>query len=171
MTVGEIENFKVLEEHEEQGVKLLVSSNRKIHDKNLLLCDFKQGCVGNCGLISALAALSLRPEFTKEICPVIENCDGITKVHFNMFFEGEPVRVTIDAALPFDENNQLVYSRSARSDRLCLCSFFEKAFVKQACHGFYEHSRSTEAFLAFSCFSDKMTSYRVYEVDETNVHG
>ena len=62
--------------------------------------------------------MSQRPEFLNEIYPKIEQTSDGIKLHFNMFFEGEPITVTIDDLLPFNKNNRLVYARSLRSKKI-----------------------------------------------------
>ena len=65
------DEFKLIERHEKYDIKFLsaleVNKNAKLILENVLLTDFKQGYIGNCGLIAALAAISQRPEFLTEI--------------------------------------------------------------------------------------------------------
>ena len=124
--------------------------------KNLKTHDFKQGHIGNCGLIAALASLPKRPEFLKEIAPkTIKDRDG-KKLEFKMFSQGKPLKVTIDYNLPLDNNNSLIYARSARNEKFYLASYFEKAFVKQACFNSYKKSEFTDTLFALMSFSDCM---------------
>ena len=83
-----------------------------------------------------------------------------------MFCEGEPITVTIDDALPFDENNCLIYANAKRKANLFLSSLFEKVFVKYACNYSYERCEATRSMFAFSCFSECMTSFRIYQIKE-----
>ena len=106
--------------------------------KNLKIHVFKQSHLGNCGLIASLASLPKRPEFLKEIAPkTINDRDG-KKLEFKMFSQGKPLKVTIDYNLPVDDNKSLIYARSARNNKFYLASYFEKAFVKQACFNSYK---------------------------------
>ena len=114
-------DFKILKRFKylttsELGRKILLK------DLKLLFSDFQQGKLGNCGLIAALATMSQRPEFLEEIAPKIEQTSEGVRLHFKMFLEGKPVIVTIDDALPFDENNCLIYARSLRSNK-CLSRY------------------------------------------------
>ena len=110
--------------------------------------------------------MSQRPEFLRKIAPGISyNNDGIY-FHFNMFSQGKQVPVTVDDALPFDENNSLVYASSVERDSLLLSSFFEKAFVKLACWKYYQYSIATRPVFVFSCFSDSLVSYRIWKKEE-----
>ena len=166
------ESFKLLEKHEKSVGLLRVEEarrNKKIKNENLQLCDFLQGAVGNCGLMAALAALSLRPEFEDKIAPAIDISSGLLR--FKTFLFGEPAPVTVDDALPFVGNEWLAYAGSRRYDEegeelVCASSFFEKAFVKLACSSDYLRSTATEPLFAFTCFSGCMTGYRLYEADE-----
>ena len=170
--VCETEKFEILEKHKQEGVKLLkiseLETQTKMRMNNLSLSDFIQGELGDCGLVATCAALSQRTEFSEEIAPVIDDSSGCMKLHFKMYYEGEPVMVTIDDALPIDENNALVYARSApRNRRLCLSSYFEKVFVKQACYNSYKWAKSTRPEFVFSSFSNNMTYLRTYDIDES----
>ena len=116
---GDFKTFKI---HENYGIKVLHTTQLEIKtlidDKKIIFSDFMQAELGNCGLIAALAGLSQRSEFLIEIAPKIElTSDGI-KLHFNMFFEGEPITVTIDDSLPFDENNCLIYASSLSGNKI-----------------------------------------------------
>ena len=119
----------------------------------MTLCDFEQGFIGNCGLIAALAALSQRPEFLKEIAPKSKQTRGGIKLQFNMFCEGEPITLEIDDSLPFDENNSLVYATAQRKANLFLSSLFEKVYVKQACNYSYERCVSTRKISYFTKYT------------------
>ena len=156
-------DFKILQTHKYGGVKFLKATNfgLMIFDyEDVSFSDFVQGDIPNCGLISALAALSQRPEFSEEIAPKIEQTSEGIKFKFKMFYEGNQVTVTIDDALPFAVNNSLVYARSLQYDNLYLASFFEKAFVQQACNKSYDRAMYTRSQFAFSTFSNCMTCYR-----------
>ena len=169
------ERFKALEEHENEIEFLRVSEarkNNKIEDKNLQLIDFWQGCVGNCGMMAALGALSLRPEFSSKIAPLIDHPKGL--LHFKMFCEGAEVRVTVDDRLFFQktEKRDLAYAASLRNDEqgrdlVGLSSFFEKAYVKQTCFKDYLKSECSSASFVFSCFSNSMTNLIMYDADES----
>ena len=83
--------------------------------KNNSFSDFKQSDIGNGGLISALTTMSQRSKFLTEIALKIKQTSDDVKLHFNMFYEGNQELVTINDALPFDENNTLVYARSLQT--------------------------------------------------------
>ena len=165
-------DLKILKKHKNDSIKFFrtIKPDTKtlFEYENVLFSDFVQGDIGNCGLISAIATLSQRPEFLKEIAPTIEHIRYVgIRLHFNMYHEGEPTTVTIDDVLPFDKNNSLVYARSVRKHNVLLCSLFEKAFVKLACNNSYERCIGTTSSFAFSCFSNCMTVYYVWQREET----
>ena len=147
----QIESFEILEKHKERGIKLLrwnedFDIKTLIDDQNVILSDFQQGEIGNCGLIAAFACLSQRPEFLTEIVPTVVQTSEGKKLRFKMFYEEMEVLVFIDGALPVDNNIDkfpLVYACSARDENLYLASFFEKAFVKQFCNNSYELTEGT----------------------------
>ena len=71
------DQFKVLKEHEELTTGFIssttINKNALFQSENVSLFDFKQGDIGNCGLIAALATISQRPELSTEIAPRIEH--------------------------------------------------------------------------------------------------
>ena len=94
------DEFKVLDTHKQYGIKFIsalkIDKNAKFNMEEVLLSDFKQGKIGNCGLMAALAAISQRSEFLTEIAPKIEHTSEGIKLHFKMFYKGNPIVVTID---------------------------------------------------------------------------
>lgn len=152
-------DFKMTEELKEIEFKfknkLNLNSNSLISNENVLFCDFEQGNVGNCCFVAALASMSQRPEFLKEIAPFIHRTSKGVELHFNMFYKGDPIKVIIDDALPFSKNDYLIYSRSARKDNAYLAALFEKAFVKQVCNKSYEGCEGVTSATVFSSFSDQ----------------
>ena len=98
VNVHQHDEFKVLKEHENCGIEFIsmtkVNKSRLLNMEQVSLSDFKQGDIGNCGLIAALAAISQRPEFLSEIAPRIEHTSEGVKLHFNMFHNGIPTKVT-----------------------------------------------------------------------------
>ena len=171
----QIENFEILEKHKERGVKLLrwtedLDIKILINDENIILSDFQQGEIGNCGLIAACAALSQRPEFLTEIVPIIVQTSEGKKLCFKMFYEEMEVPVIVDDALPIDyniDNFSMIYACSARNENLYLASLFEKAFVKQVCNNSYEFTEGTRPLFVFSSFSRCMTCYRHWRKEES----
>ena len=163
------DEFRILERHEKCDIKFVsaleVNKNAKIVFENVPLTDFKQGDIGNCGLIAALAAISQRLEFLSEISPKIENTSEGIKVHFKMFYKGNPVVVTIDDKLPYlfsDDKISLIYAKSANGDSLYLASLFEKAVVKLVCNSNYNNSEGIQPYNVFSLFSECMVSCCVW---------
>ena len=165
------DEFKILEEHEKCDIKFIsaleVNKNAKIILEDVSLPDFKQGHIGNCALIAALAAMSQRPEFLSEICPKIEHTSEGVKLHFIMFYKGKPTIVTIDDKLPFinpsffewlffGERPSLIYAKSANDDNFYLASLFEKAVVKLVGNNIYSNIKSISPQYVFSLFSDCM---------------
>ena len=148
------DEFKVLEKHKNCGIEFIsttkVNNSRLLIKDQLSLSDFKQGEIGNCGLIAAIAAISQRTEFLTEIAPRIDHTKEGMKLHFKMFYEGEQIVVTIDDKLPFikpkffkrlfGKKPSLVYARSANNDSFYLASLFEKAVVKLVCNNNYINS-------------------------------
>ena len=132
-TCQSVEKFEILEEDIDRGVKFLNTNKLEtiFRDKNYIkMCDFKQGNVGNCALIAVLAALLKRPEFCTEIAPKIVQINNNSKYMFSMYHQGRPIKIIINDALPFDNENRLVYARSVRNENFLLASFCEKAFIK-----------------------------------------
>ena len=170
------DEFKILERHEKYDIKFknatIVNKNAKLTFKNVSLTDFKQGHIGNCGLIAALGALSMRPEFLSEIAPrIVITRQGI-KALFTMFYKGKPIIVTIDDKLPFfnkisNEKLSLIYARSAKNKNILLASLFEKAVVKLACNNFYSNSVGIESNFVFSLFSDCITCNCIWDKDNS----
>ena len=120
-------------------------------------------------MIAALAAISQRPEFSAEIAPRVEHTNKGMKLHFKMFYKGEPIVVTIDDKLPFvkpkfyerlffGKRPSLVYARSVNDDSFYLASLFEKAVVKLVCNNNYIDSEGMLSDFVLSLFSDCMIS-------------
>ena len=164
-------DFKILKKHENRGITFLkvteIDSKTLFDYKNVSFSDLKQGYIGDCGLIASLASMSQRSEFLTEISPQIEQTSEGVKIKFNMFYKGNKETVTIDDALPFDENNSLVYARSAQKDNLYLSSFLEKVFIKHACNESYDLAIGTSPLLAFSTFSNCMVCYYFWRKQKT----
>ena len=168
-------SFKLLTKHnKKRNIKILSLKEQKkkklIENKKLLLSDFKQGDIGNCGLISTLAAISQRPEFSDEIYPRMDPTADKTNpsqnIRFKMYCEGAQTEVTVDDALPFRNKTSLVYAKSASEDEISMASYFEKSFVKQACNSSYNRCVEIHPNFAFSSFSDCMTDFRNYEKED-----
>ena len=169
-------DFKLVDKHKNSGIKFLsatkVNKNIKFTKENVSLTDFKQGDIGNCGLMSALAAISSRPEFLSEIAPKVEHTSDGIRLHFNMFYKGNPVIVTVDDKLPFfkrssDKELSLVNATSKNDDNFYLASFFEKAVIKQACFKSYDFCDAIHAEFVFSLISDCMTNCCVWSAEES----
>ena len=163
----DVDSFKVLEKHEEIEFSFqntVGSDTSSLTDnEHLSFCDFQQGEIANCGLVSALACLSQRPEFSTEIAPTIRRTSESAELHFKMFCEGEPIKVKTDGLLPFDEDNRLMYSRSARNNKSYLAALLEKAYVKQVCNKSYSNAVATDPIMVFSSFSSSMISFEKWE--------
>ena len=170
-----IEEFFLPKNHKKYGVRLLSMAqySKCINEKNInfsfkqpVVSDFQQGNLSNCEVISSLAAISRRKEFISDIAPIVEHSKEGTKLHFKMFSKGIPTKVTIDDALPFNENNELVYARSLNSNTAFLSAYFEKAFVKLACQKSYSICVGLNPNFLFSSFSDCLVCYRVWFKEE-----
>ena len=112
------DGFIVIKRHENSWIKFLKATKpylKSFDFKNNSFSDFKQSDIGNGGLISALTTMSQRSKFLTEIALKIKQTSDDVKLHFNMFYEGNQELVTINDALPFDENNTLVYARSLQT--------------------------------------------------------
>ena len=163
----DVDSFKVLEKHEEIKFSFqntVGSDTSSLTDnEHLSFCDFQQGEIANCGLVSALASLSQRPEFSTEIAPTVHGTSESAELHLEMFCEGEPIKVITDGLLPFDEDNRLLYSRSARNNKSYLAALLEKAYVKQVCNKSYSNAVATDPIMVFSSFSNSMISFEKRE--------
>ena len=168
--------FKLVTKHNKnRNIKIISLREQKkkklIKNKKLRLSDFKQGDIGNCGLVSALAAISQRLEFSNEIYPTVDpiadKTNPFQNIHFKMYCEGAQTEVTVDDALPFRNKNSLVYAKSASKDEVSMASYFEKSFVKQACYSSYNRCVGIHPNFVFSSFSDSMTDYRNYKKEES----
>ena len=164
------DDYKVIKKHENRGIKFLKVTkldSKTSDNENVSFNDFSQGDIKNCGLIASIASLSQRPEFFEEIAPQIEQTSEGVKLNFNIYYKGNKKTVTIDDALAFDKNNSLVYARSAQNDNLFLASFFEKAFVKQACNNSYDRGVGTPEQFALTTFSNCMMSKYLWKKEQT----
>ena len=164
-----IETFQILEMHKKTNYKVFRTTTfiNFLQNKKIEYTNFKQGEIGNCGLVSSLASLINRPEFITKIAPKFTYAKNRINFHFKMFKEGKPNTITVDDALYFSENNYLLYAHSLERDSLLLSSFLEKAFVKQACYNSYQYSIATRPVFVFSCFSDSVVGYRIWERKES----
>ena len=163
--------FKMTEELKDNKFKfknkLDLNLSSLIDNKKVLFCDFQQGDVGNCGLLAALASMKDRREFLTEIAPSIHRTSNGVVLHFNMFCEGDPIKVQIDDALPFNEHDRLIFSQSARNDNSYLAALFEKAFVKQVCNKSYDSCEAVTPYTVYSSFSDSMISYIFWKKEDS----
>ena len=164
-------DFKIRKQHENCGIKFLKTSELNTiaiyKQENLLFSDFVQGKVGNCALLAVLASLSQRDEFLLKFAPEVKHTSNGIELHFNMFYEGELKVVTIDDALPFDENGSLIYARSLLKNNLFLASFFEKVFVKHCCNFSYDQALGVSPQLVFSTFSNGMNFCCEWDEEDT----
>ena len=122
--------------------------------------------------MSALAAISSRPEFLSEIAPKVEHTSDGIRLHFNMFYKGNPVIVTVDDKLPFFKRSSgkelsLVYATSKNDEKFYLAAFFEKAVVKQACFRSYDLCDAIHAEFVFSLLSDCVTNCCFWSAKES----
>ena len=178
------EEFEMLEKHKKLKIKFLsakkLNKNAAFNKKNVSLSDFRQGSIGNCGLIAALASMSRRTEFLDEIAPKVDYTKEGIKFHFKMYCKGKPVTVTIDDKLPFLKPNFLdrlfgkhpflIYARSLQNNNCYLASLFEKAVVKHACFNSYARSVGIHQSFVFSMLSNCMSMCRRWKKFRTSKH-
>ena len=63
-------DFKIRQKHENVGIKFLrtyLNTKTPFQQRNICFSNFKQGYIGNCGLIASLAAMSQRSELKIEV--------------------------------------------------------------------------------------------------------
>ena len=171
------DEIEILKRHKEDGIKFISASsyseNLQTNLKNTSLSDFKQGDIGNCGLIAAVAAISQRSEFLSEIVPKIEQTSEGMKLHFKMFYKGNSITITIDDKLPCrlsEDVLSLVYAGTPQNNNISLASFFEKVVVQYACFNSYKNSVGINPQFVFSLFSDCMTSSRLWFKTDSKQH-
>ena len=75
-----------------QYLKCISKNNINLSFEQPVFSDFQQGCLGNCEVISGLAAISRRKEFFSEMAPTVERTKKGYKLHFNMFSKGIPTK-------------------------------------------------------------------------------
>ncbi len=110
----------------EKNLKWTVYNNPKFSD-------IKQGLLGDCWLISAIAVLIEQPEMLRKIIMTKDYCqEGCYQVR--LCHNGEWQTVIVDDLFPCDQNSQLIYSQASRKQ--LWIPLIEKAMAKL--NGSYE---------------------------------
>ena len=114
--------------------------------------DIDQGQLSNCWLISAVAALSIVPEFVDTVIPPDQSFDpqnyaGI--FHFRFWQYGEWYDVCVDDRLPVREKtNTLLFCRNDVTKNEMFGALFEKAYAKlYLCYEFLRGGKITTALI------------------------
>ncbi len=141
-----------------------ICSNPKFVKDTFSRFDVKQGNLGNCWLVSAIATLTLHEKFLHRVICDDNSFDedvyaGI--FHFRFWNFGEWCDVVIDDRLP-TLNNQLVYIHSKNEDEFW-SPLLEKAYAKLK--GGYENLDGGETSTAFQNFTGGIIES--FKLDET----
>ena len=112
--------------------------------------DVKQGALGDCWLLSALATLAERPELLAATMPTRATNDaGAYQVR--LCRDGAWEAILLDDALPCTADGVLAFARGAR--RQLWVSLIEKAFAKMyGCYEALEGGTTDEALAALTGF-------------------
>ena len=101
--------------------------------------DIDQGALGDCYLLSAIAALADRPERIMKLFEETEvNQEGIFCIHMNK--HGLPVKIIVDDYIPWWKDRKSPLEAFSRGTKECWVQLIEKAYAKL--HGCYDLIRS-----------------------------
>ena len=143
-------------------------------EENPTELSFLQGNLGNCGMISAMAALITNRQLLNKVVPKgqsFESCSQLPRkqFEFNLYKRGKPCRVSVSESLPFYQNH-LLYSQSVKAGE-CLSPLLEKALVQLLFEGKYEKARSVAAVKVFTSFTNTFFEQIIKYGNNCNIHG
>ena len=120
---------------------------------NITLYNFKQGNLGNCGMIAAMAKLAKNKTLCNKVAPKWQNfkANDSSKVVFNLFKLGRPHAVEVSKRLP-TKNYRLVYGKSSNNN--LMGPLLEKALVHLLFDGNYESANGVPATLVMSSLTN-----------------
>ena len=120
---------------------------------NITVFNFKQGYIGNCGMICAMSNLAANEILFKKVVPEGQNFDSSnsTEVVFNLYKLGTLYKVKVNKKLP-TENDELISCRS--SNKNLVGPLLEKALVQLHFGGNYRLSKSVCATVVMSSLTN-----------------
>ena len=121
-------------------------------DDNITVYNFKQGELGNCGMISSMSTLAMNKDLYNKIVPRGQNFDSknSSNVVFKLYKLGKRYKVMVDKTLK-TSNNSLIYCKSS-TDNL-VGPLLEKALVELHFDGNYESAIGIPASFVMSCLT------------------
>ena len=116
-------------------------------DNNITLYNFKQGYLGNCGMISSMSLLAIYKDLYNKVVPRGQNFDmnNSSKVVFHLYKQGILYEVMVDKTLP-TKNNTLICCRSFNNnlvgpllEKALVCLHFDRNYFSKtySCKFYY----------------------------------
>ena len=173
--------------------RLVLKSLRDVHKNasfqgNVTEHNFKQGNLGNCSMIAAMASLATNDQIYKKVVEqsdskskTLEEIDAVntnkncTKIVFNLYKSGKPYCVEVNDNLWFFFN-KLYYSRSSNNN--FFGSLLEKALVELHFDGKYKSAEGCNKLIMLSSLTNALfeklvftDNFLIYENHDIILHG